>query len=268
MAVDPLIATFTIPAVTVSLPCIVTVSPLTSTFYILDPYVVASQKSILFGAYNFPCSKTMSYKIVDDTEVTIQDWTTTGVTETVVDATANKSIYTIRTNKVNENFQGKIMWKSSDATPLTAVEIINIYSSYVDILQNRVTSQRATNLDNLDRANSLSLAALDYTAPDNAGIASNGAAIAALPLLSEIEGSSILAKEATLAGLQMDTALLIAFIKNKRYLQKTGSSWYLVIRNANDSADILNKALKGPDGVTEITDIQAAALGMEMKTSV
>lgn len=79
-----------------------------------------------------------------------------------------------------------------------------------------------------------------YTAPDNAGI----------------------------AILLTDTALLIAFIKNKRYLQKTGSTWYLVIRNADDTADILRKALKGTDGTTEITDIAAAAMGMEIKSTV
>lgn len=199
VAVDPLTATFTMPAVTVTLPAIVTVNPLTGTFYILDPYVVASQKSILFGAYNFPNGKTMSYKIVDDTEAIIQDWTTTGVVETVVDATANKSIYSVRTNKINENFQGKIMWKTSDATPLTAVEIINIYSSYVDILQNRVTAQRATNLDDIPTR----LAAADYTAPDNAGIA-------ALPTLAEMLAGGV-AKESTLATAQADITSVLNY---------------------------------------------------------
>ena len=210
VAVDPLTATFTMPAVTVSLPCIVVVSPLSGTFYVLDPYVVAAQKSILFGAYNFPCGKTMFYKIVDDTGVIIQDYTTTGVTETVVDATADKSTYTVRTNKINENFQGQIMWKSSDATPLTAVEIINIYSSYVDILQNRLTAQRATNLDNLDSTVS---GVLTETQSQ--------------PTLAEMLAGGV-AKEATLATAQTDITSVLNYTiamskwKNNK-LAKTGT---------------------------------------------
>jgi len=61
---------------------------------------------------------------------------------------------------------------------------------------------------------------------------------------------------------------LLAVLRNKRYLEKVGATWYLVVRNDGDTADLLNKALKGTDGVTEITDIQAAAMGMEMKSSV
>ena len=194
VAVDPLTATFTIPDVTVSLPCIVVVNPLSGAFYILDPYVVAAQKSILFGSKNFPCGKTMFYRIIDDTSTVIQDWTTTGVWETVVDVTADKSTYKVRTNKVNENFQGEIHWKTSDATPLTAVEIINIYSSYVDILQNRLTAQRATNLDNLDSTVS---GVLTETQSH--------------PTLSEIEGSSILAKEATVVSAQTDITSVLNY---------------------------------------------------------
>jgi hypothetical protein len=40
----------------------------------------------------------------------------------------------------------------------------------------------------------------DYTAPDNAGIAANGVAIGNVPTLAEIEASTVLAKEATVAA--------------------------------------------------------------------
>jgi len=71
-----------------------------------------------------------------------------------------------------------------------------------------------------------------YTAPDNAGISS-----------------------------------MLAFIRNKKYLQKTGATWYLIIRNTGDTADILNKALKDKDGL-DITDLAAGILAQEFASSV
>jgi len=61
--------------------------------------------------------------------------------------------------------------------------------------------------------------------------------------------------------------LLKAFATNKKYLQKVGSTWYLIIKNSLETADILNKALKDKAG-NDITDIAAGILAMEMGSSV
>lgn len=68
--------------------------------------------------------------------------------------------------------------------------------------------------------------------------------------------------------LDAPVSFLMDCIKNKKYLVKSGSTWYLKIRNTADTADIVSKALKGTDGTTEITDVTAAALGMEIKSTV
>lgn len=60
---------------------------------------------------------------------------------------------------------------------------------------------------------------------------------------------------------------IYACIKNKKYLTKIGSVWYLKIRNAGDTADIVNKAIKDKDG-DNITDIQAGIMAQELKSSV
>jgi hypothetical protein len=64
-----------------------------------------------------------------------------------------------------------------------------------------------------------------------------------------------------------DVDLLMSFIKNEKYLSKEGSVWYLVIRNDDDTADILKKALKDKNG-DNITDIQAGVLAQELQSSV
>lgn len=93
---------------------------------------------------------------------------------------------------------------------------------------------------NADTTTSSRLAAASYTAPDNAGI----------------------------AALQTDADFLVSVIKNRRYLEKVGSTWYLVILNDAEDAEIVRKALKGPNGTTEISDVKATAMGIEVKSSV
>jgi len=61
--------------------------------------------------------------------------------------------------------------------------------------------------------------------------------------------------------------LLMAFIRNKKYLEKQGASWFLTIRNAGDTTDILKKALKDKNG-SDITDIQAGIMAQELASSV
>ena len=69
---------------------------------------------------------------------------------------------------------------------------------------------------------------------------------------------------ATILGIDQ---LLLAFIKNKKYLTKVGNVWYFVIRDSDDLSDILRKELKDVSSL-DITDIQPGILAQELKSSV
>jgi len=71
----------------------------------------------------------------------------------------------------------------------------------------------------------------------------------------------------TVSGINTQVDLLVDFAKNKKYLEKVDTTWYLVIRDATDTTDILRKALKKSDG-TDIDDITAAAVAQELASSV
>jgi hypothetical protein len=60
---------------------------------------------------------------------------------------------------------------------------------------------------------------------------------------------------------------LTDYIKNKKYLSKEGSTWYLIIKNDSGTADILKKALKDKNG-NDISDISAGAVAEEWASSV
>ena len=86
-------------------------------------------------------------------------------------------------------------------------------------------------------------------------------------IIAGVEASTVLAKEASVGGLQVDTRLLIQYVKNKKYLSKTGSTWSLHIRNSEDTADILTKELKDVN-LNEIAEITPGSLAVEIKSSV
>lgn len=67
--------------------------------------------------------------------------------------------------------------------------------------------------------------------------------------------------------LASDVTLMLNIIKNKKYLVKVGSVWYLKIRNSTDTADIISKALKDKTGAN-ITDIHAGIMAQELKSDV
>lgn len=69
------------------------------------------------------------------------------------------------------------------------------------------------------------------------------------------------------ARIVAQTALLVSYMKNKKYLSKEGSVWYLIIRNDSNTDDILKKALKDKDG-NNISDIEAGTLAQELASSV
>lgn len=64
-----------------------------------------------------------------------------------------------------------------------------------------------------------------------------------------------------------DVTTLLSYIRNKKYISKSGSVWSLHIRNSADDADILAKELKDKDG-NNITDIEAGVLAQELASSV
>ena len=87
--------------------------------------------------------KTLSYKIIETDGTIIQDWTSTGVTERQIDATANESIYQVDTALITSGFEGHVWWKTNDAIPVTYSETINQFidsdrASYLDTLARRV----------------------------------------------------------------------------------------------------------------------------------
>ena len=73
--------------------------------------------------------------------------------------------------------------------------------------------------------------------------------------------------DAAIVGLTDDMSFLLACIRNKKYLAKTGDIWYLVIRDSNDTVDMLRKPLKDKSG-NNISDILAGVLAAELKSEV
>jgi hypothetical protein len=64
------------------------------------------------------------------------------------------------------------------------------------------------------------------------------------------------------------TDFLVKIIKGRKILDKTGSVWSLIVYDpADDSTPILTKALKDKDG-SDITDLDAGVLAMELLNSV
>ena len=82
----------------------------------------------------------------------------------------------------------------------------------------------------------------------------------ALPTLTEIEASTVLAKEATIA-------LVKKFIKNKKVLTESGGVYSLVIYDDNDIDEIMRKTIKDIAGA-DITAIGAGVIAREAKSSV
>lgn len=108
--------------------------------------------------------------------------------------------------------------------------------------------------------------ALDSTVAKDATVAKASSLAAlqttadAIPTLAEIEGSTILAKEANLL-------LVKKLIKNKKTLVASGSVYSLVVYDDNDIDEIMRKVIKDISGA-DITAIGAGVIAREMKSSV
>lgn len=87
---------------------------------------------MLFGCSNFPNSATTQYKIINKAGTVVQDWTATGVTERVISAAANMSIYQIdiADTVIHTGFEGWIFWRTSDEL-YTASEVINLATAHL-----------------------------------------------------------------------------------------------------------------------------------------
>jgi len=81
-----------------------------------------------------------------------------------------------------------------------------------------------------------------------------------MPTLAEIEASSVLAKEAT-------TLLVKKFVKNKKVLTESGGVYSLVIYDDNGIDEILRKTIKDIAGA-DITAIGTGVIARESKSSV
>ena len=110
---------------------------------------------ILESTPPWPQGQVVYYQIVDEYQAVVQAWTTSGVFEVNI---MNKSVYSV---KIGPLSQYTIMWKIP-ALNREAHRTVDLFETNNDVM----TSTR--------------LAAADFIAPDNAGIAANGVAIAAM----------------------------------------------------------------------------------------
>lgn len=102
--------------------------------------------------------------------------------------------------------------------------------------------------------------AKDSTVAKAAALTTLQATADAVPTLSEIEASTVLAKEASIV-------LLKKFIKNKKVLTESGGVYSLVIYDDNDIDEILRKTIKDIAGA-DIDTIGAGVIARETKSSV
>src|SRR3990167_7056572 len=140
---------FTIPAPSVILPTIVLVNAVTGTFAILAPDITEIV-AVMMGVSNFPQSTTVEYKITDSDGVELQAWTSVGVNEV---QGPSKSAYYVKTNVIGGGIEsrGIIYWRTSDLA-YEASDVFDTSQSNIATLLQRLTYNRAANLDNLDAA--------------------------------------------------------------------------------------------------------------------
>lgn len=132
--------------------------------------------------------------------------------------------------------------------------------------------------------------ATDFDDPGSMGEKLNDAGAAANPWTEDLPGSYIAGQAGHIIGTNLDAKVseagggtpteiadavwddldaqfLLGCIKNKKYLSKENSTWYLIIKDHTETTDIIKKALKDKDG-NNISDIAAGALAQELVSSV
>lgn len=255
-----------LPVATVPLPVIVMLSEAVgATLVLFDPDVLG--KNVLITVSNFPQGASVLYKIVDgDTGILAQDWTSVGVTEA---QGVSKSTYYAKTTILNQDTQAIVCWKTSDGT-YEASESFNIYDSYMihvramtniipEINETVLATQTALTSHEAARASMQTALVAEHDATQ--GMVDN------LPLLAEIEASSILARQSTLDAIYDIVILLKKYVRNKKKIITTSGAKYLVIYDDNGTTQLVNKALKDKDG-NDISDLVAGVLAWEDVSSV
>lgn len=128
----------TMPVPTVELPSIVVGGVFAVTVSMPPANILADTR--LIAVDGFPSGKTVSYSILDIQGNILQDFTTVGVSERVIDATAGKSQYVVLSNLATGISQVSILWKTNDAIPLTASEITELGAHQIAAVQRDVTA--------------------------------------------------------------------------------------------------------------------------------
>ena len=85
--------------------------------------------------------------------------------------------------------------------------------------------------------------------------------------LPEIEGSNVLAKEATVQSILTIVTLLKKYVRNKKEIVTTAGVKSLVIYDDNGTTEIVRKTLKDPSGA-DISDLAVGMLAIENASSV
>lgn len=194
---------------------------------------------------DFTSGQTAEYRLKDGDGNLLRDWTSQGVQEISIrgDGTSTYRVWDIKRANV------VIDWRIT-ATDDFGTETINIHDSYIDDpISSRIdgtyyTAMRGLKLDKLDfldRAISTLLAAADYIAPDNAGIAA----------IFEI------------------ATLLKKYARNKRTIWKDPATGikYLIFYDDNGTTELVRKSLKGP-AEENIADLATGSIATENASSV
>ena len=164
-----------------------------------------------------------------------------------------------------------------------AVNSIKVVNYDTDDLKTEIDAMRGTDSDTLKSlSDQLDIAQADLDNPDQYKADISGLALESslqdiklktdqltFTELNKVDATA----EAALSQEEHDKIMsipdiqLIAYIKNKRYLEKVGSTWYLVIRNEDDNGDILRKALKDKSGM-DIADPPDGVMALEEESNV
>lgn len=151
---------------------------------------------MLFATPPIESGKTLQYKLIKTDGTVTQNWTSSGVTERQIDATANESIYQVDV-VLATSYEGHIFWKTNDSPPVTYSEVINHW----------MDSSRAANLDILARRVEIP-AAPTFTAAS--GILNTGIKYYRITSLHPW-GESMPSAEASISTFQLATPVNEAF---------------------------------------------------------
>ena len=136
----------------------------------VDTILAVNNNTLFFTYSNIPSGETVEYMIEDHNGVEHTAWTSVNVTEKVLGN--GKSTYKVTDVELINGFQGLIIWRVSGKTQYTRTYTLNYLETWVTgynalpTLEQMIAGGLA-----LEATASTRLAAADFIAPDNAGIA-------------------------------------------------------------------------------------------------